>query len=72
MWNGRSNLVALSPLAEDYAPSPSDEELVRLAVGGNGDALESLLRRHQTWIYNLTLRMLQRREDAEDARRRCC
>lgn len=30
-------------------------------------ALESLLRRHQGWIYNIALRMLQTREDAEDA-----
>ena len=45
----------------------SDEDLAALAVGGDAKALESLLRRHQSWIFNLALYMLQLRADAEDA-----
>ena len=52
------------------APDPaiqSDEELVLLATAGDHRALVELLRRHQTWIFNLALNMLQSRADAEDA-----
>lgn len=44
-----------------------DLDLVRCAVAGDGRALETLLRRHQQWIFNLALYMLQVRVDAEDA-----
>jgi RNA polymerase sigma factor (sigma-70 family) len=45
----------------------SDEQLVELATRGDCSALESLLGRHQTFIYNLALYMLHSRQDAEDA-----
>lgn len=45
----------------------SDEELVIRASGGDMAALDSLVRRHQSWIFNLALRMVWRREAAEDA-----
>lgn len=54
-----------SPI-EDYCTA-SDERLVELALGGDSRAIESLLGRHQRWIYNLALYMLQKPEDAEDA-----
>ena len=57
----------MNPLAETYAPAPSDEQLVAHALAGRRDALEELLRRHQRWLYNIALRMLQSAEDAEDA-----
>ena len=43
------------------------ETLVESAKGGDGDALESLVRRIQDNIYGLALRMLARPSDAEDA-----
>lgn len=45
------------------------EELVWLtsAKSGNLDALDRLLRRHQPWVFNLALRMVWRRDVAEDA-----
>jgi len=47
---------------------PSDEQLVERATGqGSPVAVETLLRRHQTWIFNLALYMMQSRADAEDA-----
>ncbi len=57
----------VNPLAKTYAPAPSDEQLVACALAGQRDALEELLRRHQRWLYNIALRMLQSAEDAEDA-----
>ena len=52
---------------EDPTPPPADEELVKLALAGEAGALESLLRRHQRWIHDVAFRVLQSREDAEDA-----
>jgi RNA polymerase sigma factor (sigma-70 family) len=49
-------------------PAPeSDERLVTSAVHGDMDALDALVRRHQSWVFNLALRMVWRREVAEDA-----
>ena len=42
-------------------------ELVRSAQSGSREATELLLIRHQPWIFNLAVRMLLRRADAEDA-----
>lgn len=47
--------------------SPSDETLITEARGGDMPALDTLVRRHQSWIFNLALRMVWRREVAEDA-----
>jgi RNA polymerase sigma factor (sigma-70 family) len=47
--------------------APADLDLVRLATAGDVAALETLLRRHQPWVFNLALYMLQVRADAEDA-----
>jgi RNA polymerase sigma factor (sigma-70 family) len=46
---------------------PADEELVTQAQSGSKDALEKLVRRHQPWIFNIALRMVWRRDLAEDA-----
>jgi RNA polymerase sigma factor (sigma-70 family) len=44
-----------------------DLELVRSAQAGSREAVDLLLIRHQPWIFNLAVRMLMRRADAEDA-----
>jgi len=56
-----------NPLAESAASDPEDRELVRRAQGGNREALEQLITRHQAWIYNIVLRMVYLPQDAEDA-----
>jgi RNA polymerase sigma factor (sigma-70 family) len=43
------------------------EDIVRLALGGDRDALDRLVRALQGDLYGLALRMLWNREDAEDA-----
>lgn len=45
----------------------AEEELAIGAKAGDRDQLETLLTRHLPWIFNLSLRMLHRRADAEDA-----
>src|SRR5260370_13982890 len=37
------------------------------ARSGDRQALEELIERHQTWIYNIAVRMLYHPQDAEDA-----
>jgi RNA polymerase sigma factor (sigma-70 family) len=57
-------------LKSPFLESPDgshDEELVALAKANDRGALEILLARHLPWIFNLSLRMLHRRTDAEDA-----
>ena len=44
-----------------------DEELVTKALAGDRDALENLVRRHQAWVFNIAIRMIWRRDLAEDA-----
>lgn len=44
-----------------------DASLVTQALAGDLDALDALVRRHQSWIFNLALRMIWRRDLAEDA-----
>ena len=55
-----------NPFSDAPAGDEVDRHLVQQAQGGNREALESLVRRHQTWIYNLALRMLYWPHDAED------
>ena len=47
--------------------TPTDEELAARARAGDRDQLELLLTRHLPWIFNLSVRMLHRHADAEDA-----
>jgi RNA polymerase sigma factor (sigma-70 family) len=55
-----------NPFLEN-SPGDPDEELVVGAKAGGRDQLELLLTRHLPWLFNLSLRMLHRRADAEDA-----
>ncbi len=40
------------------ATDPNDESLVSLAQAGDMAALDTLVRRHQSWVFNLALRMV--------------
>lgn len=58
----------MPPLASPFVASEvSDADLVAAAKAGDLSALDALLRHHQPWIFNLALRMVWRREAAEDA-----
>ena len=56
----------ISPFTPDNASETSDRGLVADALAGNQSALETLVSRHQPWIYNLAFRMVMVREEAED------
>jgi RNA polymerase sigma factor (sigma-70 family) len=63
-WAERQN-----PFAQGISNDSTilDEELVAKAQAGDRDALERLVRRHQGWVFNIALRMMWRRDLAEDA-----
>jgi RNA polymerase sigma factor (sigma-70 family) len=55
-----------SVLGAGYSGDVGDSSLVRRAQGGEREALEALIDRHQKWIYNIALRMVGSPDDAED------
>jgi RNA polymerase sigma factor (sigma-70 family) len=63
-WVDRQNPFAQGVPNDSTIP---DEELVTKAQTGDRDALERLVRRHQAWVFNIALRMMWRRDLAEDA-----
>jgi len=54
-----------NPLSQ-YYPDHVDSELIRFAVNGDKQALQTLILRHQIFVYNLALKMTRNREDAHD------
>jgi RNA polymerase sigma factor (sigma-70 family) len=59
-------MVRYNPLVDDMTGDLEDQELVVRAQAGNREALEILIKRHQSWIYNIVLRMIYHRDDAQD------
>jgi RNA polymerase sigma factor (sigma-70 family) len=55
-----------NPLAGVPDDDADDVALVRRIDGGDRDALEALMARHQPWIYNIAVRMVYDPRDAED------
>jgi RNA polymerase sigma factor (sigma-70 family) len=55
-----------NPFNEAISTAISDEALVLQAKSGDWNALEHLIGRHQAWIFNIAVRMVHRREEAED------
>ena len=55
-----------NPFVETITSDITDESLVAQARNGNWNALEQLIQRHQAWIFNIALRMVRKREEAED------
>ena len=54
--------------SEQYTSETRDGELVTLAQQGNRTALEELILRHQSWIYNIAFRMVGNPHDALELR----
>ncbi|QDU30617.1 ECF RNA polymerase sigma factor SigW [Anatilimnocola aggregata] len=54
-----------NPFAEVIDES-TDTDLIKQAKHGSREALEKLVLRHQSWIYNIAVRMVFRPEDAEE------
>ena len=63
----QTNATPLSNPFLDDSDCADDLELLSRAKSGDRDQLELLLTLHLPWIFNLSIRMLHRRADAEDA-----
>ncbi len=58
--------AARNPLVASAAEDTADVELARAAAAGDAAALDRLVRRHQSWVYNLALRFMLNPQDAGD------
>ncbi|TMI82693.1 MAG: sigma-70 family RNA polymerase sigma factor, partial [Bacteroidetes bacterium] len=54
-----------NPFQIDYTDQ-FDTDLIKLSIHGDRKALQSLVVRHQSFVYNLALKMTRSVEDAED------
>ncbi|WP_339909958.1 RNA polymerase sigma factor [Symmachiella dynata] len=55
-----------NPFNEVVGDETDDAELVRRAKNGDRDGLETLILRHQAWVYNIAVRMVFHPHDAEE------
>ena len=53
-------------MIRDEKSNRSDEELARLAAGGDGAAFDEIYSRHRRFVYSLAVRMTGNQADAED------
>ncbi|HRZ26782.1 MAG TPA: sigma-70 family RNA polymerase sigma factor [Spirochaetota bacterium] len=60
------DVIMYNPFKEVINEEQHDRDLIEKSLGGDGKALESLILRHQSWIYNIALRMYCDPVDAED------
>jgi RNA polymerase sigma factor (sigma-70 family) len=55
-----------NPFSSKYETDKTDEVLIKETLKGSRSSLESLVRRHQDWIYNIALRMVFNPDEAHD------
>src|SRR5512135_3627962 len=55
-----------NPFSKLYETDKTDEILINETLRGSRSSLESLVRRHQDWIYNIALRMVFNPDEAAD------
>jgi RNA polymerase sigma factor (sigma-70 family) len=55
-----------NPFIEKNETNAEDKLLVEQAVKGDKKSLEQLIKRHQSWIYNIAIKMVWNPSDAED------
>ncbi|HAA24105.1 MAG TPA: RNA polymerase sigma factor [Cytophagales bacterium] len=55
-----------NPFATAYSSDLTDDELIRQTMAGDRNALDTLLRKHQPYIYNVAWKMVQNPDDAAD------
>jgi RNA polymerase sigma factor (sigma-70 family) len=58
--------MMIDVFSKQYTTDSRDSELVVAAQQGNRAAFEELILRHQGWMYNIALRMVGNKHDAED------
>ncbi len=58
--------VQVNPFSGSNYSDEQDQQLIAQAVDGNRDSLSALIKRHQQYIFNIAMRMINNVEDAED------
>ncbi|MEM9982634.1 MAG: RNA polymerase sigma factor [Bacteroidota bacterium] len=58
--------VQINPFSGSDYSDEQDQQLIAQAVDGNRDSLSTLIKRHQQYIFNIAMRMINNVEDAED------
>ncbi len=56
----------MNPFQQEYQTDEDDKSLIERAVKGSKSALESLLKKHQPFIFNIAWKMVQNPNDAQD------
>ncbi|MDB4292293.1 RNA polymerase sigma factor [Maribacter sp.] len=59
-------MKTIHPFSQSDYSDQKDLELIALAVNGNRTSLSQLIERHQQYIYNIALKMINNVADAED------
>lgn len=59
------NFKTYSPF-DDSLESAGDSAIISAALAGDSRSLEELVRRHQSWIFNIALRMAGNADEAGD------
>ncbi len=59
-------MKTVNPFSQSDYSDQKDVELIDLAMHGNRDSLSQLIERHQQYIYNIALKMVNNVTDAED------
>ena len=55
-----------NPFAEKISDDEDDDQLIETILSGSRKDLETLILRHQAWIYNIALKMVLEPRDAQD------
>ena len=56
----------MNPFLKEYTTDEDDKSLIKKAVKGDKQSLESLLKKHQPFIFNIAWKMVQNPDDAQD------
>ena len=60
------NECEMNPFTKDYDSDSSDNDLIKLSLSGDKNAIDELLRKHQRYIYNVAWKMVQTPDEAAD------
>ncbi|MEL7124202.1 MAG: RNA polymerase sigma factor [Bacteroidota bacterium] len=56
----------MNPFTKSYDSDHTDDELIKRTLKGDRDAIDELLRKHQSYIYNVAWKMVQNPDAAAD------
>ncbi len=56
----------MNPFIEEYTTDTADKDLIEKAIEGDKSSLESLLKKHQPYVFNIAWKMVHNPIDAQD------